>query len=82
MKVRKFWKHFSRAVHNHSGAGHKLKVQVIPDCDGDLEILCQFCGVSLMMGSPGLVNDIVSQLSESGYRVYRENSPTISLRVH
>jgi len=82
MKLRKV---LNRAVDNlvsHGSRGHKIRVQLIPGCEGELEMYCVFCRVTLMMGSPGIVNDFAQRLVDLGYDVTKSTNSVFSVRVH
>lgn len=82
MRTKNVWKHWARTVVKHRGQGHKIRVQLIPDCDGDLEIYCVFCGLTLLMGSPAIVNELAELLVDGGFEVTKLNNPQCSIRLH
>lgn len=82
MKIRKVFNHAVRSLVSHGSRGHKIRVQLIPDCAGELEMYCVCCGVTLMLGSPGIVNDFAQGLVELGYDVSKSTNPLFSVRVH
>ena len=80
--MEKLFRKFARTVVNHLGKDHKLRVQIVPECDGDLELYCVFCGVTLAMGSPKLVNELAELIVDGGFEVTKTNDAAQSVRVH
>jgi len=72
----------ARVVRNHVAHDHRLRLQHCQCHSDDLELFCVFCGVSLIVGSPALLNEIADCLVERGVSVYKINSPAASIRVH
>ncbi len=66
MKVQKMFNGSFRSLVSHGSRGHKIRVQLIPDFEGELEMYCVCCEVTLMMGSPGIVNEFRSMSPGAG----------------
>lgn len=78
----KAWKKFARTLVNHCGKGHKLRVVSLHGSDDHLVLECVFCGVPLAMGCPGVINELVEILLESGNEVWKPDSALSSVRIH
>ena len=78
----KFEKRLWRSISRFVTADHKLRVQNFTRDGADLELCCVFCGHTLVVGSPGWINELAEVLAEAGCNVTKRNSPIASIRIH